>query len=43
MARRGENAKARTYLTFVAEAAPPAQYGPQIAQARAWLATHGGA
>ena len=43
MARRGENAKARIYLAFVAESAPPAQYGPQIAQARAWLATHGGA
>ena len=40
LARRGEDAKARPYLAFVAESAPAERYGPQIAQARGWLAAH---
>jgi tetratricopeptide (TPR) repeat protein len=34
LAQRGDAVKARPFLTFVAESAPP---GPQQAQARAWL------
>jgi Flp pilus assembly protein TadD len=37
-ARGGHPGQARACLQFFADAAPPARYGPQIAQARAWLA-----
>jgi arylsulfatase A-like enzyme/Flp pilus assembly protein TadD len=36
-ARAGRMAEARACLTFFANEAPPARYGPQIAQARSWL------
>jgi arylsulfatase A-like enzyme/Flp pilus assembly protein TadD len=38
MARGGNAAKARLYLTFAAESAPSERYQQQAAQARAWLA-----
>jgi tetratricopeptide (TPR) repeat protein len=36
-ARAGRTAQARACLTFFADEAPAARYGPQIAQAKAWL------
>ncbi len=39
-ARAGRTAEARACLTFFADEAPGARYGPQILQARAWLAGH---
>jgi cytochrome c-type biogenesis protein CcmH/NrfG len=38
-ARGGRPAQARACLQFFADEAPPARYGPQIAQARGWLAS----
>jgi tetratricopeptide (TPR) repeat protein len=38
LARAGRNGPAAACLGFVAESAPPALYGKQIAAARAWLA-----
>jgi predicted Zn-dependent protease len=37
-AQRGRSGAARTAFDFFVASAPPAEYGPQIAQARAWLA-----
>jgi arylsulfatase A-like enzyme/Tfp pilus assembly protein PilF len=39
-ARAGRTAEARACLTFFADEAPSTRYGPQIVQARTWLAGH---
>src|SRR5262249_39106378 len=36
-AQGGRTGAARTAFEFFVASAPPAEYGPQIAQARAWL------
>jgi len=38
LARAGRPQPARTCLTFFADTAPPAQWGPQLSAARRWLA-----
>jgi Flp pilus assembly protein TadD len=37
LARAGRTADARAHLDLFTSSAPPDRYGPQIAQARAWL------
>jgi arylsulfatase A-like enzyme/tetratricopeptide (TPR) repeat protein len=40
LANRGRQDDARPYVEFFVSAAPPARFGPDIARARTWLATH---